>query len=90
MIEPERLTELNDAPEQPGDYVLYRMQNSQRTEFNPRRLTGEDPERRSRAALELFEATPDVIGAGGQIHARAVLPVKRTIPDSDGHSNKSQ
>ena len=35
MIEPERLTELNDAPEQPGDYVLYWMQNSQRAEFNP-------------------------------------------------------
>src|SRR5690349_6682330 len=35
VIEPERLTELNDAPEQPGDYVLYWMQNSQRAEFNP-------------------------------------------------------
>ncbi len=35
MIERERLTELNDAPEQPGDYVLYWMQNSQRAEFNP-------------------------------------------------------
>ncbi len=35
MIEPQRLTELNDAPEQPGDYVLYWMQNSQRAEFNP-------------------------------------------------------
>ena len=35
MIEPERLTELNDAPEQAGDYVFYWMQNSQRAEFNP-------------------------------------------------------
>jgi deoxyribodipyrimidine photo-lyase len=35
VIAPERLTELNDAPEQPGDYVLYWMQNSQRAEFNP-------------------------------------------------------
>ena len=35
MIERERLTELNNAPEQPGDYVLYWMQNSQRAEFNP-------------------------------------------------------
>jgi deoxyribodipyrimidine photo-lyase len=35
VIEPERLIELNDAPEQPGDYVLYWMQNSQRAEFNP-------------------------------------------------------
>jgi deoxyribodipyrimidine photo-lyase len=35
VIEPERLAELNDAPEQPGDYVLYWMQNSQRAEFNP-------------------------------------------------------
>ncbi len=35
MIEPERLAELNDAPEQPGDYVLYWMQNSQRAAFNP-------------------------------------------------------
>lgn len=35
MIEPERVTELNAAPEQPGDYVLYGMQNSQRAEFDP-------------------------------------------------------
>ena len=35
MIEPERLTELTDAPERSGDYVLYWMQNSQRAEFNP-------------------------------------------------------
>jgi deoxyribodipyrimidine photo-lyase len=35
VIEPERLTELTDAPERPGDYVLYWMQNSQRAEFNP-------------------------------------------------------
>ena len=35
LIEPERVVELNDAPEQPGDYVLYWMQNSQRAEFNP-------------------------------------------------------
>lgn len=35
MIEPQRVTQLNDAPEQPGDYVLYWMQNSQRAEFNP-------------------------------------------------------
>ena len=35
MIERERLSELNDVPEQPGDYVLYWMQNSQRAEFNP-------------------------------------------------------
>jgi deoxyribodipyrimidine photo-lyase len=35
MIESERITVLADAPEQPGDYVLYWMQNSQRAEFNP-------------------------------------------------------
>jgi deoxyribodipyrimidine photo-lyase len=35
VIEPERLAELNDAPEQSGDYVLYWMQNSQRAAFNP-------------------------------------------------------
>ena len=35
VIDPERVTELNDAPEQPGDYVLYWMQNSQRAECNP-------------------------------------------------------
>ena len=35
MIERQRLCELNDAPEQPGDYVLYWMQNSQRAAFNP-------------------------------------------------------
>jgi deoxyribodipyrimidine photo-lyase len=48
VIEPERLTELNDAPEQPGDYVLYWMQNSQRAEFNP--------------ALELAIAEGDRLG----------------------------
>ena len=35
MIEPERLVELNDAPERAGDYVLYWMQQSQRADFNP-------------------------------------------------------
>lgn len=35
MIEPERITQLNDAPEQRGDYVLYWMQQSQRAECNP-------------------------------------------------------
>jgi deoxyribodipyrimidine photo-lyase len=30
-----RAAELNDAPEAPGNYVLYWMQNSQRAEFNP-------------------------------------------------------
>jgi len=35
VIERERVTELNNAPEQSGDYVLYWMQNSQRAEFNP-------------------------------------------------------
>lgn len=34
-IEPARIVELNDAPEQPGDYVLYWMQQSQRAQFNP-------------------------------------------------------
>jgi deoxyribodipyrimidine photo-lyase len=35
VIEPEQLAELNSAPEQPGDYVLYWMQQSQRAECNP-------------------------------------------------------
>ncbi len=35
MTEPQRLSELNDAPEATGDYVLYWMQQSQRAEFNP-------------------------------------------------------
>jgi deoxyribodipyrimidine photo-lyase len=35
VIEPQRVRELNDAPEQPGEYVLYWMQNSQRADFNP-------------------------------------------------------
>ncbi len=35
MIDPRRCSSLNDAPEQPGDYVLYWMQNSQRAAFNP-------------------------------------------------------
>lgn len=34
-IEPERIRDLNDEPEQPGDYVLYWMQQSQRAAFNP-------------------------------------------------------
>jgi deoxyribodipyrimidine photo-lyase len=35
MVERERLSELNAAPEQPGSYVLYWMQQSQRAIFNP-------------------------------------------------------
>lgn len=35
MIERERLQLLNDAPEVPGDHVLYWMQQSQRAAFNP-------------------------------------------------------
>ena len=35
MVERERLCELNTAPEQPGAYVLYWMQQSQRAVFNP-------------------------------------------------------
>jgi deoxyribodipyrimidine photo-lyase len=35
VVEPERLSELNDAPEQRGAYVLYWMQQSQRAAFNP-------------------------------------------------------
>lgn len=35
MVERERLSELNTAPEQAGDYVLYWMQQSQRAAFNP-------------------------------------------------------
>jgi deoxyribodipyrimidine photo-lyase len=35
LVEPERLSELNDAPERPGAYVLYWMQQSQRAVFNP-------------------------------------------------------
>jgi deoxyribodipyrimidine photo-lyase len=35
VIESERSTDLNDAPERTGDYVLYWMQQSQREAFNP-------------------------------------------------------
>lgn len=35
MVEPERITQLNGAPETPGDYVLYWMQQSQRAVHNP-------------------------------------------------------
>lgn len=35
MVEVQRLTELNDAPEVRGRYVLYWMQQSQRAAFNP-------------------------------------------------------
>ncbi len=35
MVETQRLSELNDAPERAGDYVLYWMQQSQRAVFNP-------------------------------------------------------
>ncbi|HKP66704.1 MAG TPA: deoxyribodipyrimidine photo-lyase [Casimicrobiaceae bacterium] len=34
-IDPERIVELNEAPERPGDYVLYWMQQSQREPSNP-------------------------------------------------------
>jgi deoxyribodipyrimidine photo-lyase len=35
VVEPQRLLELNNAPERSGDYVLYWMQQSQREAFNP-------------------------------------------------------
>jgi deoxyribodipyrimidine photo-lyase len=35
VVEHERLSELNSAPERPGAYVLYWMQQSQRAVFNP-------------------------------------------------------
>jgi len=35
VVERQRLSELNTAPEQRGDYVLYWMQQSQRAAFNP-------------------------------------------------------
>lgn len=35
MIQPERVRMLNQKPEQPGEYVLYWMQASQRAECNP-------------------------------------------------------
>jgi len=35
QIDPSRIERLNDAPEQPGDYVLYWMQAAQRAEHNP-------------------------------------------------------
>jgi deoxyribodipyrimidine photo-lyase len=35
VVETQRLSELNDAPERAGDYVLYWMQQSQRAVFNP-------------------------------------------------------
>ena len=35
MIEPQRLAQLNDAPECAGEYFLYWMQQSQRAAFNP-------------------------------------------------------
>ena len=35
VVEAQRLSELNDAPERAGDYVLYWMQQSQRAAFNP-------------------------------------------------------
>jgi putative tryptophan/tyrosine transport system substrate-binding protein len=45
-----------------------------------RRVTGEDPERRSVAATGLVAAAPEVIVAAGQIDARAVRAVTGTIP----------
>jgi deoxyribodipyrimidine photo-lyase len=35
MIDPRRITALNDMSEASGDYILYWMQNSHRAEFNP-------------------------------------------------------
>jgi deoxyribodipyrimidine photo-lyase len=35
VIETERIAVLSDRPDQPGDYVLYWMQNAQRAECNP-------------------------------------------------------
>ncbi len=45
-----------------------------------RRVTGEDPERRKTAAVELIAANPDVIVAAGLIDALAIHALTRTIP----------
>src|ERR1041385_89237 len=45
-----------------------------------RRITGEDLERRKRAAAELVAARPDVIVAAGVFDARPVFAESRTIP----------
>jgi putative ABC transport system substrate-binding protein len=45
-----------------------------------RRVTGEDPERRRTAAVELIAANPDVIVAAGMIDALPVHALTRTLP----------
>jgi deoxyribodipyrimidine photo-lyase len=70
VIEPERLTELNDAPEQPGDYVLYWMQNSQRAEFNPAlEVAIAEANRLGLPVLAGFGLTPDYPEANARHYA---------------------
>ena len=70
MIELQRVVLLNDMPEQPGDYVLYWMQNSQRAQFNPALETAIDEANRLRLPVLVgFGLTEDYPEANARHYA---------------------
>lgn len=70
MIDSRRVALLNDLPEQPGDYVLYWMQNSQRVAFNPALEAAIDEANRRRLPVLVgFGLSEDYPGANARHYA---------------------
>jgi deoxyribodipyrimidine photo-lyase len=73
MVERQRLSELNDAPERAGDYVLYWMQQSQRATCNPALETALAAANRLRRPLLVAFALDDSLPNGKARHFAFML-----------------
>jgi deoxyribodipyrimidine photo-lyase len=73
VVERERLSELNDAPERGGDYVLYWMQQSQRAVCNPALETALAAANRLRRPLLVAFALDDSLPNGKARHFAFML-----------------
>jgi deoxyribodipyrimidine photo-lyase len=73
MIEPERISALSQAPEQPGDYVLYWMQQSQRAAHNPALEVAVAAANRLRLPLLVAFALTDALPGANARHYNFML-----------------
>jgi deoxyribodipyrimidine photo-lyase len=73
VVEPQRLSELNDAPERGGDYVLYWMQQSQRAMCNPALESALAAANRLRRPLLVAFALDDTLRHGKARHFTFML-----------------
>jgi len=73
VVEAQRLSELNDAPERRGDYVLYWMQQSQRAVCNPALETALAAANRLRRPLLVAFALDDSLPNGKARHFAFML-----------------